>query len=123
MIGNRKPIVAVDLDGTILSYDSWKGRDHFGQPVAGVVAGLQRLRDKGAIIIVYTCRGNLSGIVDALTEHKIPFDYINSNPLSPNDGSRKIVADVYLDDRGIRFKDWTTAPEEVLSFLADKGAC
>lgn len=39
-----------------------------------------------------------------LKEHNIEYDYINENPTQPDNASGKIIADVYLDDRGICFR-------------------
>ena len=39
-----------------------------------------------------------------MKEHNIAYDYINENPTQPDNTSGKIIADVYLDDRGICFK-------------------
>ena len=97
--------LAVDFDGVISHYTRWKGKGVFESPVKGCSSFLKKLRSCGWKIIIFTTRSEISDIRIYLKENKIPYDYINFNPenkkqkLSPN----KILADVYLDDRAIRF--------------------
>jgi len=104
----KKPkTVAVDLDGTILEYDGWKGHNHFGRPIDGVRAALTELKRMGFVIIIWTNRFNREKIEEVLRKEGIPFDYINENPYQPPDISNKIYADFYIDDRAVEFRgDW-----------------
>jgi len=114
----RPKIVAVDLDGTILEFNEWKGHNHFGKPLKGAKEALQKLKEMGFVIIIWTTRKNREDIAKYLTEHDIPFDYINENPLQPPDCDIKIYADYYVDDRAIEFRgDW----KEVLRKILDGG--
>jgi 8-oxo-dGTP pyrophosphatase MutT (NUDIX family) len=110
------PTAAIDLDGTICEYDGWKGEEHFGELREGVVEGLQRLKDRGWLIIIFTTRGN-TGLVEAfLQENDIPYDHVNENPHQPAGTSGKVIADVYVDDRALDArKPWDEIVEEVLS--------
>ena len=100
----KKPkIVAVDLDGTLLEYDGWKGPAHFGQPIPGVVSALFELKKAGWAIVIWTTRKTDYALRAHLEKHDIPFDYINKHPWQPPGSSHKITADVYLDDRAVRF--------------------
>ena len=101
--------IAVDLDDTILEYDEWKGEDHFGEPKPGAKQKLTKLKDEGCKIIIHTCRGNITGVEDVLEKNEIPFDFINENDDQPEGGSDKPIADVYLDDKAIKFKSWDQA--------------
>lgn len=100
----KKPnIVAVDLDGTLLEYDGWKGPAHFGQPIQGVVEALHELKKAGWAIVVWTTRATDYALRAHLERHDVPYDYINKHPWQPPGSSHKISADVYLDDRALRF--------------------
>ena len=109
--------IAVDLDGVILEYDKWKGIDHFGEPIPGAKESLQKLRNLGFKIIIYTTRVNkintkksftqrdiIKLIEQKLKEYNIPFDEISTE---------KPLAKYYIDDRAIRFTNW----EEVMDFI------
>jgi hypothetical protein len=103
----RKRVLAVDLDGTLLKYDGWKGDSYYGEPVQGMREVLQKIRNAGWIIVIWTTRGSKGAIQKHLANYNIPFDYINKNPGGPSGQSPKIFADVYLDDRAIRFEGHT----------------
>lgn len=109
MSTNNKTI-AVDLDGVIFQYNEWKGIDHFGEPIEGVKKSLRYLKySLGYRIEIYTTRMNKEinkgysktqlrkKIVKALLNHKIPFDGV---------ALAKPIAEFYIDDRAIRFKNW-----------------
>lgn len=113
----RRQIVAVDVDGCILKYESFKGVDSFGVPLPGAVESLQAFRLLGWYIIVWTCRPNVDALRQHLDKHEIPFDSINENcPDVTFETSGKVYADVYLDDRGYCFNgEWT--PDLVLEVV------
>lgn len=104
----RKMVLAIDLDGTLLKYDGWKGDAHYGEPNPGMKEVLEKVRAAGWTIVIWTTRGGDGAIRNHLAKHQIPFDYINKNPHGPPSSSPKIFADVYLDDRAIRFEGSTT---------------
>jgi hypothetical protein len=99
-------IIAVDFDGVIANYDEWKGRGIFGKPVEGVAVGLIYLRANGHKIMVYTCRSEIDDVEKYLKVHEIPYDFINHCPENDKNNLHpaKQYADVYIDDRGIRFE-------------------
>ena len=119
---DRKPIVAVDLDGTILEIDlaKWEkcGMDYFGEPLPFAVEALEHIRSCGWHILIYTCRLNpiinpdvstdeaKKRIGEVLDKYSIPYDEIY-------DGYGKPLADIYIDDRGFRFTTWV----EVIEFM------
>jgi arginine repressor len=109
----RPPIVAVDLDGTILEYDGWKGEDHFGKPRVGARKGLRELQRTGNLVVIHTCRGNTQAVKDVLHEHDLPYDYVNENPHQPPGTSDKIQAEVYIDDRAVQARQpWSQITKE-----------
>lgn len=98
-MNDRPRVVAVDLDGTILN-DEWPKR---GAPIDGMREELEAVRAVGAKIVVWTVRSDDAETAKHLKAHKIPYDFINENPYGPPTQSRKIYADVYVDDRAITF--------------------
>jgi len=96
-------VVAVDLDGTLLEYDGWKGPAHFGKPIPGVLNALYELKKAGWAVAIWTTRRTDHALKAHLDKHNVPYDFINKNPFGPPQGSHKIYADVYLDDRALRF--------------------
>jgi hypothetical protein len=93
--------VAVDLDGTLYKYDTWKGEDHFGTLRRGALKALREFQRRGWRVIIFTTRGNTARVKQQLHADDVPFDYINENPDQPAGTSAKVIADVYLDDRAV----------------------
>jgi predicted kinase len=88
---------AFDFDGTIVGNEFPK----IGEIIDGTVEKMNALyADLSNIIIVWTCRGQAytDEMRQFLLKYKIPFDFINENPIFDT-GSRKIFAHVYHDDR------------------------
>jgi hypothetical protein len=113
---NVPPILAVDLDGTVLDYDGNCGKDKFGNRISGIVSELQKVRDAGWKIVVWTCRPVTPALKVHLKKNKIPYDYINDHPWN-GDGPRKIHATVYLDDKGVSFNGNTTGlADQIINF-------
>ena len=92
-------IIAVDFDGT-LQID--------GKPNLPLIDYLVKSRNKGAILILWTCRAgkSLTEAVHFCRQNGLLFDFINDNPplvirqLGYN--PRKILADIYIDDKARR---------------------
>lgn len=97
-------ILAVDYDETI--HD---GKfPEIGDPMPGVHTTLRWYHKHGGEIILWTCRegDKLIEAVRWMDRNKIPFDYANQNVEGLNiETSRKIYADLYIDDRGF-FPGW-----------------
>ena len=101
-------VVAVDFDGTIVD----NSHPSVGAIKPGVKAALAALRAQGHIIVIWSCRTNLvpykqseenhrkciEDMFNALVDNDIPFDYID------NGMQGKVAADVYVDDRSLRFE-------------------
>lgn len=93
--------IAVDFDGTIVA-DEYP---QIGRLQSGAKDTLQRLHKEGHKIIIWTCRSGelLVEAINFLLWNEIPFDQVNDN-LRENieqygGNSRKVCADVYIDDR------------------------
>ena len=115
--------IAIDLDGTILnfSFSEWvsKGMDYFGSPKKGAKQALGLLIADGHEVIVHTARINeamcnerysINGIrcaiEDVLDEHEIRYSSIWTERGKP-------LADVYIDDKGIKFTNWENVIDEL----------
>jgi len=97
---NRLPVLAIDADGTLLFPAK---PPLIKPPIPGVIDELNKLRLAGWIICIWTCRSDVFQLKNHLDSFNVPYDYINENPLVKFDHSNKMVADVYLDDKGINF--------------------
>jgi len=121
---NMQRTICIDLDGTIADDSSgFQGVGIFGAPLPGAVDALRQLKAEGWTIIIHTCRLETVDIDAYLNSWGIPFDGINEErhlynglPCNP----AKPTADVYLDDRAIRFKgNWKKALQQIRT--VDKG--
>lgn len=88
---------AFDFDGTIVKNKF----PEIGEVIDGTVEKMNALwTELSNVIIVWSCRsGDYENQMRAfLLKHKIPFDFINENPIFEA-GGRKIFAHSYYDDR------------------------
>ena len=110
--------ICIDFDGVLHDYSKgWQGDDVFDKAVPGASEGLKALKKDGWTIILFTTRQKTQKLVDFLLDNDLEVDYINYNPNQPDNASGKLIADVYLDDRGICFDgDWTKAVELIKTF-------
>lgn len=92
------PIVAVDFDGT-LSLDAQY--PNIGRFNTSLYEALMKLRSIGWSIVLWTCREGkeLKEAVIWCANNGLEFDAINENPSHVPFKSRKVVADMYIDDR------------------------
>jgi hypothetical protein len=96
-------IIAVDFDGTLHTGEY----PETGAPAPYAIETMKRLKSDGHYLIIWSCRQGkcLVDMVNWLIEKNIPFDRINSN--HPDNvvrhgyESRKVYADVYIDDRNL----------------------
>lgn len=102
MISKDKFIIAVDFDGTIVE-DAYPG---IGEPRIFAFETLKRLQKDGHRLILWTyrCNNRLDEAVLFCKEHGIEFYAVNKSfPEEEFNGevSRKIMADLFIDDRNI----------------------
>ena len=101
-----KKVIAVDFDGTLCE----NRFPEIGDPNTELISQLIEARERGAVIILWSCRGgrNLKSAVKWAKEHGLVFDYVNRNTPERirafKSDSRKVSADVYIDDRSAPFK-------------------
>lgn len=102
-------IIAVDFDGTLVT-DAWP---EIGEPNTKLVSELKALqKDFGVKLILWTCRNNalersmLNEALNFCTKHlNLKFDAVNDNIKEAisltGQNTRKIYADLYIDDKSI----------------------
>lgn len=110
--------ICIDIDGTLVHYEEWKGEEHFGGIIEGAASATHKLHENGWYIIIFSTRANKELISRFLEDNKIEFDTINENPNQPeNAKDGKPYADIYIDDRAICFNgDWEQTLKEVEKF-------
>ncbi|MBN1894314.1 capsular biosynthesis protein [bacterium] len=111
--------IAIDLDGTICPIKQPNQNYSDLVPLPGAVERLRDLRAKGHYIIILTarnmatCQSNLGKVMKNvgritlgwLEKYGVEYDEIYFG--KPN-------AEVYIDDRAIRFQDWAHMTDELL---------
>lgn len=103
-------IIAVDFDGTITEEHTYP---EVGKLNLKAIEVLKKMQQKGHVLCLWTCREGkeLFNAEKELYNEGLIFDYINNSPFS--EGRRKIVADVYIDDRSFNsLIDWDIIEEE-----------
>ena len=97
-------IIAVDFDHTL----SNAGYPHIGQPNKPLFDALIKLKSQGHNIILWTCREDiqLQQAVDWCKEQGLEFDAVNENVPWIGFYSRKVCADVYIDDLAVGKDNW-----------------
>lgn len=67
--------IAVDLDGTLAYYHSWRGLDHIGKPVKSMLERVKRWREEGYEVRIFTARASSADLIPPveawLKKHKI----------------------------------------------------
>lgn len=96
----RRPIVAVDLDGTLAQETKYFDEQTIGEPIPAMVEDVRRLKEAGCQICIFTCRDNDDVVAAWLDAAGVPWDAINAQPIG-FEGSSKIFADVYWDNRAL----------------------
>lgn len=110
--------ICIDLDGSICFTKKEEEEYSEVKPMPGAVESIQRLKGKGHYIIIHTsrhmktCESNVGRIVakqgkiliDWLDRYGIPYDEIWFG---------KPLADVYIDDKAMKFTDWETTVKEL----------
>jgi len=108
MIPQNSLIIAVDFDGTIVEAAYPK----IGKPIMFAFDTLKALQQDGHRLILWTYRGGdlLKEAVDFCKKNGVEFYAVNNSfegEKLTDDISRKIYADIYIDDRNIGgLPDW-----------------
>jgi hypothetical protein len=89
----RTLVVAFDFDDTVYDFHK-KGRFY-----SDVITLLRDLKEINCYLICWTGQEDLVFVKNYLIQNNIPFDSINENPPFHKSTSKKVYANVYLDDR------------------------
>lgn len=115
--------IVIDLDGTICAIKK-PGESYQDLPVLnGAAAKIKALRKSGHYVIIHsarnmaTCESNLGKVMknvgmitlEWLKKHEVEYDEIYFG--KPN-------ADLYIDDRALRFESWENINEETLTKMS-----
>ncbi|MEE4196329.1 MAG: hypothetical protein V2I54_01685 [Bacteroidales bacterium] len=101
--------IAVDFDGTIVDHEY----PEIGKPKLFAFETLKALQDKGALLILWTFRAGkeLEEAVNFCQKNGVEFYAVNKNypeEIYDETISRKINADIYIDDKNIGgFPGWS----------------
>ena len=118
MLPNNHLIIAIDFDGTIVE-DAYP---NIGQPMLFAFETMKKLQNEGHRLILWTYRNGkkLQEAVDFCKKNGIEFYAVNqSYPEEALDQkiSRKIHADLFIDDRNIGgFPGWTTIYKQIFDY-------
>lgn len=97
-IWDENIVVAFDFDGTITKEDNYPCLDY--EYNYNAIKWVKRIQELNVVSVLWTCNSEekIKKITLELAEkYDIYFDYINDYPYRGN--SRKLNADVYIDDR------------------------
>ena len=121
--------LAIDFDGTIVKHDF----PRIGSLMPGAKEAINALHGHGHKIIVWTVRNHtegefdreatIGGVQDFLDKHGIRYDTINENhpDLDFHTESRKVYADIYIDDRNLGgFPGWGKAFMQIMRYNRER---
>ncbi|MCM1062687.1 MAG: hypothetical protein NC452_20770 [Eubacterium sp.] len=109
-------VIAVDFDGTLAKTKY----PEILEPINETIEFLKTAKERGAKIVLWTCREGdvLTDAVQWCNAHSVPIDYVNENVPERvkffNNDSRKIGADLYIDDKSI---SCVSMPNTILEWL------
>lgn len=97
----RPKTIMVDMDGVICTEERTFERA-LAKPLDGAREALAQLKAAGHTVIVYTGRGwpEYRATKQWLDDHGMQYDAIHMG---------KPIADVWIDDRALRFTNWNDA--------------
>ncbi len=90
------PVVCVDLDGVLNTFDEWRGADYFHPPRDGAREFLAGLKASGFQVVVLTVRWH-EWVRAWLAEHRLA-EFVDEVT------DRKPPAHAYVDDRAVCFR-------------------
>lgn len=110
--------IAVDFDGTIVEHCY----PEIGKELPFAIDTLRRLSAEGHSLILWTVREGrrLEEAVDFCRKKGLVFQSVNETPgLNPESRSRKVTADIYIDDRNVGgLPDWGVIYEMICRGLS-----
>jgi 5'(3')-deoxyribonucleotidase len=106
----KKLTLAIDFDGVLHDKAHPLEGKKMGAPMPGAQAAMDELYQAKHKIIIFTTMATTPGGKQAVEDWLdwYDFDYHEVTAIKPN-------ADLFLDDRAVRFTDWTSAILELKS--------
>tara|TARA_Y100000748_G_C15371272_1_gene439867 strand:+ start:452 stop:811 length:360 start_codon:yes stop_codon:yes gene_type:complete len=110
----KKLVIAVDFDGT-LCQTSFPKILQQTEKQKKLLKNLIKLKKNGHKLILWTCRGNnkkypaLKEAINWCKKKGLIFDTVNRNVKGQkkiSGYSPKVIADLYIDDKCINYKNW-----------------
>jgi histidinol phosphatase-like enzyme len=110
----KKLVIAVDFDGTLCKTDFPKIIKQT-KIQKKLLENLKMLKKKGHKLILWTCRGDnkkypaLTDAVNWCKKQGLIFNSVNKNIKGQkkiSGYSPKVIADIYIDDKCINYKNW-----------------
>jgi ribonucleotide monophosphatase NagD (HAD superfamily) len=98
-----KPIVlAIDWDGVIHDRANPVEGKRLGEPLPGAKEAIEKLVDRGFRVVIFTC------VAHTPAGHQAVTDWMEYYDIPCHDVTAvKPVADLYIDDKGLRHKNWS----------------
>lgn len=122
MLGLNSKIIAIDFDGTIVE-DKYP---EIGKPKPFAFETLKKMQNDGHRLILWTYRhgSKLREAVDFCKQNGLEFYAVNKSypeeVFSEKESSRKIHADLFIDDRNFRgFPGWGEIYQELFGVNED----
>lgn len=108
--------VSIDFDGVMHQFDGWTGYTPEGDPVPGALDYVTSLLDRGAEVVISTCRADCA---HGRIETRRWLDRNGFPPLRVT--IEKPAAFAYIDDRAVSFRsDWNTVALQVDSLAGTR---
>lgn len=112
-------IIAVDFDGTLCR----NAYPNIGEPKEDIISMIKLLKREGAQLILWSCRNGeqLQQAVEWCRSYGLEFDAVNQNlpeiQQAWGGDTRKVFADMYIDDRNLGGLAETSLYELILVHL------
>lgn len=115
-MSDKKPIYAVDFDGTLCK-SAWPEIGEANDPLIRFLK--EKQREEGSLVILWTMREGelLDQAVEWCAERGLHFDAVNDNVKALKEAfgnnPRKAYADLYIDDHNATFWPWDPPKPEM----------
>ncbi len=100
--------IAIDFDGVLAHYSpGMASKDVQGEPILGAKEALDKFKEDGYFIVIWTSRPITEALYDWFSIYDIPFDDIVAKP----------DCHFFIDDRAINFNgDWKHCLQNIENF-------
>ena len=113
--------IAIDFDGVIHTFDrGWNDGTCYGDPIPGAIEAIKKLSLKYNIIIFTAKAKSNRPLVNGKTGIELVKEWLSKYDLIDcvaEITSEKPHANIYIDDRGYRFNNWTDTLKEIEDLL------